>query len=384
MSDTHNTLFLRLAGPMQSWGTSSRFQLRRTDLYPSKSGVLGLLLCAKGVGREESRQALDPLNRLRMAVRVDRPGTTDWDYHTVGAKIGIRMAKGGVKRTGNTKDSPIETLLSRRQYLYDASFLVGLHARDGAEDTIASCAAALSEPVWPVFLGRKCCVPAEPVCAGTGSFENLTEALASVPWRPRIDALDRADREATRALDTYIEHPPGSPPPAGARLVHDMPRRFGYYSHGARWVVPGRVTVPVGKATHQPAAGAEARVDPYGPAYQAARPIRLQRDKHLCVFCKAPAVHVHHLDYKDVRVGTLRSLCELCHDACTMLEYGRDMRTRRIDPEDPEQRPAILQQIRRLLTERRLGRRRKLLEKVRVLRADFLDDLPASWVKEGR
>ena len=46
MSSGDNTLFLRLAGVMQSWGTSSSLQIRRTDLYPSKSGILGLLLCA--------------------------------------------------------------------------------------------------------------------------------------------------------------------------------------------------------------------------------------------------------------------------------------------------------------------------------------------------
>ncbi|MBI4285283.1 MAG: type I-E CRISPR-associated protein Cas5/CasD, partial [Chloroflexi bacterium] len=86
MSSGHNTLFLRLAGPMQSWGTSSRFQLRRTDLYPSKSGVLGMLLCAKGVRREDSRPELERLTSLLMGVRVDESGTTDWDYHTAGAK----------------------------------------------------------------------------------------------------------------------------------------------------------------------------------------------------------------------------------------------------------------------------------------------------------
>lgn len=35
-------LLLRLAGPLQSWGTSSRFTRRATDRAPSKSGVIGL------------------------------------------------------------------------------------------------------------------------------------------------------------------------------------------------------------------------------------------------------------------------------------------------------------------------------------------------------
>lgn len=371
-----NTLFLRLAGPMQSWGTSSRLQLRRTDAYPSKSGVLGLLLCAKGVRREDSGPELERLNRLLMGVRVDLPGRPAWDYHTVGAKIGIRKAEGGIKYTESTKQP--ETLLSRRQYLHDASFLVALC---GQPETIADCAAALDNPVWPVFLGRKCCIPSEPVFVptGTGTFPSLVEALAGVPWRARIDRIDRRDRAGAVTLDTFVEHPEGTPPPADAILVHDVPRQYGFWNQEARWVVPGAVTVPVGSQTQCPPGKFEERKDPYGPEWPGLRQARMELDKGLCVFCKSPAVDVHHVDYQDVRIETLRSLCKRCHDACTMLEYGVDMHARRIDPADPNQRPAILEQLQRMLAERRLTRRRELLEAIRPARIPFFDD---SWPQE--
>ncbi len=378
MSSADNTLFLRLAGPMQSWGTSSRFQLRRTDAYPSKSGVLGMVLCAMGVRRKDSPRGLERLAPLEMGARVDRSGTLDWDYHTAGAKIGIRSADGKIKKTASTGE--YETLLSRRQYVYDASFLVALH---GTVDAVSACARALEDPVWPIFLGRKCCIPAEPVFAGLGAFDTLSDALASVPWRPRIDETDRYDRNATRTLDTFTEHLPGSPPPDRARLVHDVPRAFGFYSHGSRWVVAGHATVPVAEVSQKYASPTSPRQDPYGPQYDAARPIRFNMDNHLCVFCKSPAEEVHHLDYGDVRPETLRSLCKNCHDACTMLEYGRDMQTQRIDPSDPDQRPAILQQIERLLKERRLGRRRELLEAARTSGASSFDNLLGSLPPEG-
>jgi CRISPR-associated protein Cas5/CasD subtype I-E len=339
-----------------------------------------------GKCREDSAQALVPLTPLLMGVRVDRAGTSDWDYHTAGAKIGIRMAKANeltpgddpdriLKRTASTGE--YETLLSRRQYLFDASFLVALR---GPADVIRECADKLNDPVWPVFLGRKCCVPAEPVFADTGSFDTMADAL-SVPWQPRIEAIDRNDRSATRTLDTFIEHPPGSQPPNGARLVYDVPRAFGFHSHGPRWVVAGQVTVSVDPPTHRRAVAPWQ--DPYGPEYDAARPVRLNMDNHLCVFCKSPAVQMHHLDYEDVRPETLRSVCKLCHDACTMLEYGHDMRTKRIDPSDKEHRPAILRRIKRLLVERRLGRRRELLASARTVGAAFFDDVPDSSAVEG-
>ena len=41
-----STLLLRLAGPVQSWGIDSKFEVRRTENAPSKSGVTGLLAAA--------------------------------------------------------------------------------------------------------------------------------------------------------------------------------------------------------------------------------------------------------------------------------------------------------------------------------------------------
>ena len=49
-----HTLLLRLAGPMQSWGTQSRFTIRDTGLEPSKSGIIGLLCAALGKPRDET------------------------------------------------------------------------------------------------------------------------------------------------------------------------------------------------------------------------------------------------------------------------------------------------------------------------------------------
>ena len=57
------TLLLRLVGPMQSWGTTSRFDERDTQLEPSKSGVLGLICAALGRDRSEP---VEDLAALRM------------------------------------------------------------------------------------------------------------------------------------------------------------------------------------------------------------------------------------------------------------------------------------------------------------------------------
>ena len=162
------TLLLQLNGPMQSWGTVSRFDERDTGKEPSKSGVLGLLAAAMGIDRGDW-QRLEPLSRLRMGVRHDRTGTLKRDYHTA-------------KNVVSADQSKIHaTAVSSRYYLADAAFLVGLESSD--RTLLESVHAALRDPAWPLFLGRKSYVPAEPVWMPDGlQTASLRKALTSWPW----------------------------------------------------------------------------------------------------------------------------------------------------------------------------------------------------------
>ena len=110
------TLLLRLRGPMQSWGIHSRYVERDSGSEPSKSGVIGLVCAALGRDRSE---AIDDLASMRMGVRVDSEGTRSKDYHTAGAKSGIRKADGKIELNESKM-----TLPSNRYYLADTDFLV--------------------------------------------------------------------------------------------------------------------------------------------------------------------------------------------------------------------------------------------------------------------
>lgn len=157
------TLLIPLAGPMQSWGTSSRFSLRETGRDPSKSGVIGMLCAALGRRRDEP---VDDLAGLEMAVRVDRPGTIERDFQTA---LGVRSAGGGAG----------QTVISQRYYLSDAAFLVGLR---GEAALVEEAHAALKRPRWPLFLGRKGYVPGvSPYVPDGVVSEGLLEALGRYP-----------------------------------------------------------------------------------------------------------------------------------------------------------------------------------------------------------
>ena len=103
-----STLLLRLAAPLQAWGINSKFDIRKTEREPSKSGVVGLLAAALGRRRDES---LDDLAALKFGIRSDKEGELLKDFHMV---------------LKDKKTSYVTT----RYYLADAIFLVGLESQD--------------------------------------------------------------------------------------------------------------------------------------------------------------------------------------------------------------------------------------------------------------
>jgi CRISPR system Cascade subunit CasD len=167
------TLLIRLMGPMQSWGSTSRFDQRDTGKEPSKSGVLGLLAAALGIDRENWTD-LEPLTHLSMGVRHDRPGVPKRDYQTAGCAKGdiIIRADGSPSKDG---------VVSHRFYLADAAFLVAL---EGVERSLLEGAhSKLKDPFWPLCLGRKSYVPSESIWIENGLQDApLRQVLTQWPW----------------------------------------------------------------------------------------------------------------------------------------------------------------------------------------------------------
>lgn len=359
---TPNTLFLRLEGPLQAWGNhESKFVVRRTAEAPTKSGVFGLLCAALGVvrGRAEA-EWLPRLSDLHLGVRLDVPGVRWWDYHTVGAGMQMPTAE------GKPKPGP---LLSRREYLCDASFLVALQ---GEPALVEELAAALASPKWAVYLGRKSCPPTRPLLEHPPAHcPNLLAALRSVPWRRRLDR-DPVPPSITCLTDWSAT--PGQPEaPADAEVWFDVPRSFEPPAHCPRFVIRTELRVgPDGDVAVAKMPSQSAVPDPPRPradygntAFKEKRRLRLANDRHLCVFCKMPATTVQHVTYRraggDENVEDLRSLCRLCHDAVTMIEYGEEMGLDRINPEDPRWRDRVIRKRQEIIGFRSLATRRRRL-----------------------
>ncbi len=218
------TLLLRLVGPMQSWGTASRFDQRDTGKEPSKSGVIGLLAAALGIDRANWTD-LEPLTRFSMSVRHDRPGVPKRDYQTAGcaATSTIIKADGTQAKDG---------VVSHRFYLADAAFLVGLEYGD--RSILENIHAALRDPVWPLALGRKSYVPSEPIWIENGMQDApLRDVLARSSWI----ASQRRWEELPEKLLVSFESEDGS-----GVLKMDQPlssfaeRRFGARFVRSEWI----------------------------------------------------------------------------------------------------------------------------------------------------
>ncbi len=214
------TLLLRLTGPMQSWGTTSRFDQRDTGKEPSKSGVIGLLAAAVGIDRENWTD-LEPLTHLTMGVRHDRPGMPKRDYQTAGCAASDSIIKADGKQA---KDGGV---VSDRFYLADASFLVGLECAD--RTLLERLHAALRNPVWPLALGRKSYVPSESVWMPNGVQDApLLESLTRWPW----SASPRKGEEPPAKLLVSLESNDGS----GALRMDQLLSSFAERRFGSRYV----------------------------------------------------------------------------------------------------------------------------------------------------
>ncbi len=210
-------LALLLDAPLQSWGFSSRFQRRTTGLHPTKSGVIGLICAAMGLakGSPEERDWLPRLSALKMAsIALPRHDVRRLeDFHTTGGGYDKKTQPQYIPRkaSGGPSDNPT---VSRRQYLLEARFGVILK---GYRSVLERAAAALEDPIWGVWLGRKSCMPAEPV------FVELC-ASQDAAWKAILRACKLSENTPMETFTTVSEVTDFA---EGTDSVGDRPVSFG-------------------------------------------------------------------------------------------------------------------------------------------------------------
>lgn len=225
-----SVLLMQLAGPLQAWGSSSRFARRSTEAAPTKSGVIGLLAAAQGRLRADD---VADLAALRFGVRIDQPGTLLRDFHTA-----------------HHFDTGAAMPVSERYYLADAVFVAGVEGEQGLMEELHR---ALRDPVFLPYLGRRSCPLSRPIDLGVWHHLTLEDALAQQEWRAsRWHQLRRRDEQHVD-LEALIEATSADGP---VDTLRDQPLSFDpmhrrYALRGVRRIlIPGvpnpaaRVPVP--------------------------------------------------------------------------------------------------------------------------------------------
>ncbi len=209
-----STLLLRLAGPLQAWGSDSRFTVRHTQRYPTKSGVLGLLAAAQGRPRDAD---VSDLVELVFGVRGDQGGALLRDFHTA-------------------QGMPLST----RYYLEDAVFVVGV---EGPREFLDDLHEAVLAPKFPLFLGRRSCPATGEISLGVRDG-SVRDALATEEWRASEWFMNkRAGQGKTVALDVWLDASDGDGP---GELVRDVPVSYDPQHRRYEWrdVVHYTVQIP--------------------------------------------------------------------------------------------------------------------------------------------
>ncbi|MDP5315656.1 type I-E CRISPR-associated protein Cas5/CasD [Streptomyces poriferorum] len=210
-------LVLRLAGLLQSSGERGLFHYRDTCAFPTRSQLIGMFAAAQGRPREH---ALDPYPHLQapgdttapshrdltFTIRIDQPGTLYRDFHTVGG--GYPRDQGLLCGDGTRRAQAKATLVSHRDYLTGAVFTIAV---EGPAPLINHIAETLERPRFGLFLGRRACLPDEPLVLNPGSPDPVDELLTRTPLtRNRPPAPT-----ATNLPTTFVwEHPPPGTDPS--------------------------------------------------------------------------------------------------------------------------------------------------------------------------
>jgi len=164
-------LILRLQGVMQAWGGHTYEDYRPTCLFPTRSGLTGLLGACLGIERKEKNELIALSESFIYAVRADRhkfPPQKIKDFHTV---LKAR------KTDGSENVNPV---VSEREYLCDAKFTVALQFSGSGKYTLPLVHTAIEQPKYTPFLGRRSCPLCLPLFDSIVSAENVLAALKLV------------------------------------------------------------------------------------------------------------------------------------------------------------------------------------------------------------
>ena len=179
-------LLFQLYGPMASWGEVAVGEARGTETHPGRSALIGLLAAALGIRRDDEDRLHKLSASFRFAVEVRSSGHFLRDYHTAQVPVQSALKKHPARTRRDELLVPkdkLGTILSSRDYRCDAFYRILVEATEQTEWTLDKLEAALLEPIFPLYLGRKSCPVSLPLAPRLVEAPSVVMALAQVALR---------------------------------------------------------------------------------------------------------------------------------------------------------------------------------------------------------
>jgi CRISPR system Cascade subunit CasD len=177
-------LLIQLQAPLVAFGGEVVDARGVIADFPSQSMLTGLFANALGWRRSERERLARLQERIVFAARLDREAERLTDFQTAALNGGDRgwTTRGRPEGRAGGANTYLSPHIRRRDFDADAAVTVALRLEPPNEaPDVEALAAALDEPVRPLFLGRKSCPPATPLKLDLVEMPDLTAAIMEVP-----------------------------------------------------------------------------------------------------------------------------------------------------------------------------------------------------------
>jgi CRISPR-associated protein Cas5/CasD subtype I-E len=179
-----NAIGFQLRVPMMSWGTGGS-SIIPSHSNPTWSAVVGIIGAGLGIGRD-SPELVDIASDFALAFVVERVGVKSADYHTVQSPNARQAA--AVRPRSRAQEleyiDDLSTTITRREYVHDACYKVFVvQVADKPKFQLTDIVAALGNPVFPLYAGRRSCV----IGRLDAHLVESQELMTATHWDSRIN-----------------------------------------------------------------------------------------------------------------------------------------------------------------------------------------------------
>src|SRR5215472_15414197 len=181
------TLFtMRLAAPIASLSGPRIDTVGDSLPVPTRSMITGIIGAALGISYDQPQVLQQLQDTMRLAVVVHRAGTVIRDYQTVrmalphmrgpmwwndGERLGVMERAGG---------EPDRTITGERPLTCDYDATVVVELLQGAPFDADQILNALRNPVFPLSIGQRSCIPSLPIAGDALSATQLASGVSMV------------------------------------------------------------------------------------------------------------------------------------------------------------------------------------------------------------